>query len=119
MVLGLVRVEQRKFHGADEAYGISLVNEIMPSLLEGAKNIYYSMSSTNGINVGLNNWLDQIRANTRQGSEVPENLLSLDSLLDELRLLKSEEELLLMRKAGEITCEAHNSCHDKCYSWNV
>ena len=30
-----------------------------------------------------------------------------DSLLDELRLLKSEEELLLMRKAGEITCEAH------------
>ena len=96
----------KEVYGADEAYGISLVDEIMPSLLEGAKNIYYSMSSPNGINVGLNNWLDQIRANTRQGSEVPENLLSLDSLLDELRLIKSEEALLLMRKAGEITCEA-------------
>jgi Xaa-Pro aminopeptidase len=97
----------KEVHGADEAYSISLVDEVMPSLLEGARNIYYSMSSPNGINIGLNKWLDQIRANTRQGSEVPENLLSLDSLLDELRLLKDEEELLLMRKAGEITCEAH------------
>ena len=81
----------KEVHGADEAYSISLVDEVMPSLLEGARNIYYSMSSPNGINVRMNKWLDQIRANTRQGSEVPENLLSLDPLLDELRLLKSEE----------------------------
>jgi len=97
----------KKVHGADEAYSISLVDEIMPELLEGSRNIYYSMSSPNGINLRLENWLDHIRANKRHGSEVAENLLSLDSLLDELRLIKNEEELTLMRRAGEITCEAH------------
>ena len=97
----------REVHGADEAYSISLIDEIMPELLEGSRNIYYSMSSPNGINLRLDNWLDHIRANKRQGSEVAENLLSLDSLLDELRLIKTEDELLLMRRAGEITCEAH------------
>ena len=65
------------------------------------------MSSPNGVNLRLNHWLDHIRANKRQGSEVAENLLSLDSLLDELRLIKTEDELLLMKRAGEITCEAH------------
>ena len=93
--------------GADEAYSISLVDELMPSLIEGASNIYYSMSSPNGINLKIEGWLNQIRANSRQGSEVPENLLSLDSIVDELRLLKTQDELNLMRKAGEITCEAH------------
>ena len=31
-----------KDFGAEEAYSISEVDELMPSLLEGAKNIYYS-----------------------------------------------------------------------------
>ena len=66
----------REVHGADEAYSISLIDEIMPELLEGSRNIYYSMSSPNGINLRLDNWLDHIRANKRQGSEVAENLLS-------------------------------------------
>ena len=99
----------KEVHGADEAYSISLMaDEIMPELLEGSRNIYYSMSSPNGVNLRLNQWLDHIRTNKRQGSEVAENLLlSLDSLLDELRLIKNEDELLLMKRAGEITCEAH------------
>ena len=97
-----------KDFGAEEAYSISVVDELMPSLLEGAKNIYYSMSSPNGINFKIENWISQIKANARKGSEAPENLMSLDSVLDELRLLKKEEELTLMRKAGEITCEAHS-----------
>lgn len=97
----------KEIYGADEAYSISLLDELMPEFLQGAKNIYYSMSSPNGLELSLVKWLDQIRANKRQGSEVPENLLSLDALLDELRLIKSEEELQIMKKAGDITCGAH------------
>ncbi len=93
--------------GADEAYSISRLNELMPMLLEETKNIYYSMASPNGINSHLNYWLEVIRSNTRQGSEVPQNLFSLDSIIDELRLIKTEEEISLMKRAGEITCKAH------------
>ena len=31
-------------YGADKSFSISMVNEILPSLLEGVRNIYFSMS---------------------------------------------------------------------------
>ena len=96
-----------KNFGADEGFSITLVDELMPGLLEGVSNIYYSMGSPNNINLKIDHWLNSIRLNTRAGAEAPANLLSLDSILDEMRLLKTEEELSLMRKAGQITCDAH------------
>lgn len=93
--------------GADEAYSISELDKVMPSLFKGVNNIYYSMKTPNGINLKLERWLDIIRANVRQGSEAPNNLISLDLILDEMRLLKSEKEVENMRRACEITSNAH------------
>ena len=92
---------------ADKSLSISSVDEIMPELLEGAKNIYYSMSSPCGLDQRINLWVDQIRLNTRAGAEPPQNLLSLDSIIHEMRLLKSEQEIEVMKRAAEITTEAH------------
>ena len=93
--------------GADKSLSISSVDSLMPELLEGAKNIYYSMSSPCGLDQRINTWVDKIRLNTRAGAEPPHNLLSLDSIIHEMRLLKSEEEIEVMRQAAEITTEAH------------
>ena len=93
--------------GADKSLSISSVDSLMPELLEGTKNIYYSMSSPCGLDQRINTWLDQIRLNTRAGAEPPQNLLSLDSVIHEMRLLKSDEEIEVMKQAAEITTEAH------------
>ncbi len=93
--------------GADKAYSYSDINELMPKLMDGAKNVYYSMSSPNGIEGPLSDWIATIRANTRAGSVAPESLLSLDILLHEMRLKKSPEEIAIMKKAGSITTDAH------------
>ena len=93
--------------GADKSLSISSVDSLMPELLEGAKNIYYSMSSPCGLDQRINTWVDQIRLNTRAGAEPPQNLLSLDSVIHEMRLLKSDEEIEVMKQAAEITTEAH------------
>ncbi len=96
-----------KDFGADKSLSISSVDSLMPGLLEGAKNIYYSMSSPCGLDQRINTWVDLIRLNTRAGAEPPQNLLSLDSIIHEMRLLKSEEEIEVMKQAAEITTEAH------------
>ena len=93
--------------GADKSLSISSVDSLMPELLGGAKNIYYSMSSPCGLDKRINIWVDQIRLNTRAGAEPPQNLLSLDSIIHEMRLLKSDEEIEVMKQAAEITTEAH------------
>lgn len=96
-----------KDFGANKSLSISSVDSLMPELLEGAKNIYYSMSSPCGLEKRINAWVDQIRLNTRAGAEPPQNLLSLDSIIHEMRLLKSDEEIEVMKLAAEITTEAH------------
>ena len=94
-------------YGADAAYSINSIDEIMPKLLEGAKNIYFSMSAPCGVDAKISSWVEDIRKNTRSGAEPPQNLLSLDSILHEMRLIKESDEMDLMKKAANITTEAH------------
>ena len=94
-------------YGADASYSINSVDQLMPELLKGSKNIYFSMSSPCGIDSKINHWIEDIRKNMRAGAEPPENLLSLDSILHEMRLIKEDHELDIMKYAADITTEAH------------
>ena len=94
-------------YGADASYSINSVDQLMPELLKGSKNIYFSMSSPCGIDSKINHWIEDIRKNMRAGAEPPENLLSLDSILHEMRLIKEDHELDIMKHAADITTEAH------------
>ena len=55
----------------------------------------------------ISSWVEDIRKNTRSGAEPPQNLLSLDSILHEMRLIKESNEMDLMKQAANITTEAH------------
>ena len=94
-------------YGADNAYSINSLDQMMPDLLAGVKNIYFSMSAPCGVDTKISQWMEDIRKNTRAGAEPPNNLLSLDSILHEMRLIKEDHEMNLMKKAADITTEAH------------
>ena len=94
-------------YGADNAYSINSLDQMMPDLLAGVKNIYFSMSAPCGVDTKISHWMEDIRKNTRAGAEPPNNLLSLDSILHEMRLIKEDHEMNLMKKAADITTEAH------------
>lgn len=92
---------------ADNAYSINSIDQMMPELLAGVKNIYFSMSAPCGVDLKISQWVEDIRRNTRAGAEPPHNLLSLDSILHEMRLIKEDHEMDLMKQAADITTEAH------------
>ena len=92
---------------ADNAYSINSIDQMMPELLAGVKNIYFSMSAPCGVDLKISQWVEDIRKNTRAGAEPPHNLLSLDSILHEMRLIKEDHEMDLMKQAADITTEAH------------
>ena len=92
---------------ADNAYSIKSIDQMMPELLAGVKNIYFSMSAPCGVDLKISQWVEDIRKNTRAGAEPPHNLLSLDSILHEMRLIKEDYEMDLMKQAADITTEAH------------
>lgn len=93
--------------GADDAFPVSDIDDILPGLIEGRERVYYSMGRSEGFDRRLMGWVNSIRGKAAVGAVPPGDFTDLDHLVHELRLKKSSAELRLMARAGEITAAAH------------
>jgi Xaa-Pro aminopeptidase len=91
----------------DDAYPFSDLDDILPGLLEGRTRVYYHFGRDVEFDLKLIGWVNRVRSQVRQGAEPPHEFLELGHLLHELRLFKSRDELRAMRRAAEISSEAH------------
>jgi Xaa-Pro aminopeptidase len=103
-----------KLHGADDAFPISDIDEILPGLLEGRKRVYYAMGKAPEFDRQVMDWVNVIRSKVRSGAQPPEEFLDLDHFLHELRLFKSPAEHRLMKKAAEVSARAHVRAMQTC-----
>ncbi len=97
----------REQYGADDAFPIDDIDEILPGLLEGRDRVYYALGRNRTFDTRLLDWIDGIRARARSGAVPPDEFVDLDHLLHEARLFKTATELKVMRKAGAISARAH------------
>ena len=95
-------------YGADDAFPISDLDDILPGLIEGRERVYYAMGRNADFDRRVMQWVNVIRSKVRAGAHPPGEFLDLDHLLHELRLFKSAAELRIMREAGKISAHAHN-----------
>ena len=100
--------------GLDDAFPIDDLDEILPGLIEGTNRIYYSMGHDDHFDQRVMGWVNQIRRLARSGAAPPADFTDLAFLLHEQRLIKSAAELRVMRKAGEISAEAHIRAMREC-----
>lgn len=91
----------------DEAYPISSLDEMLPKLLVDQPKVYYALGQDAGWDLRLTGWLNQVREQSRSGLSTPTEICDSRTLIDEMRLFKSTEELQLMRCAAEISSGAH------------
>ncbi len=94
-------------YGADDAFPIDDIDDILPGLLEGRDRVYYAMGKDLTFDRHLMEWVNTIRSQSRAGAIPPGEFIDLDHLLHELRLFKSAAEQKIMRAAGEISTRAH------------
>ncbi|MCH8542440.1 MAG: Xaa-Pro aminopeptidase [Alcanivorax sp.] len=94
-------------YGADDAFPISDINEILPGLIEGRERVYYDLGRDADFDRQVMSWVNSIRAKVRTGAHPPGEFLALTHLLHDMRLYKSAAELKVMRRAGEIAAAAH------------
>jgi Xaa-Pro aminopeptidase len=91
--------------GADDAFPISDLDDILPGLLEERRHVYYSMGSNSDFDHRMLGWLNQMRH--FGGGVSPPELVALGHFLHDMRLFKSAGEVRLMRSALEVTSAAH------------
>ena len=94
-------------YGADDAFPITDMDDILPGLLEGKNKVYSAIGKDKEFDQRLMEWVNSIRAKARTGAVPPGEFVDLDHLLHENRLFKKPAELKLMRKAAKISAEAH------------
>jgi Xaa-Pro aminopeptidase len=97
----------REQFGFDEAYPIDELDKMMPSLLENQPKLYATLGADPAWDSRLIGWLNEVRSRARTGVQAPKEILDLRSLVHEMRLFKDESELATMRRAGQISRDAH------------
>ena len=93
--------------GVDEAYPYGDLRERLPALIGGHDRLYYRLGFQRGIDDVVLHAIATLRARARHGSHWPTEIVDPAVVLHEMRLIKSEAELDLMRKAAQLTCDAH------------
>ncbi|NGX15884.1 Xaa-Pro aminopeptidase [Wenzhouxiangella sp. XN24] len=96
-----------KDFGADDAFPISDIDDILPGLLENCERVYYAMGLNAEFDQRLLGWINQLRAASKNGVTAPNEFVALDHLLHDMRLFKSRSEIATMRKAAKIAAGAH------------
>ena len=96
-----------KDHGADDAFPIQDIDEILPGLLERCSRVFYTMGAHPEFDKHVIGWVNRLRSQSKQGSHTPQEFVALDHPLHEMRLFKSRVELASMRRSAQIACAAH------------
>ena len=101
-------------YGADDAFPIDDIDEILPGLLEQKQRVYYTMGKDPGFDGKLLDWINQLRGKTRIGRSPPHQFIDVAYLLHDMRLFKSRSEVALMRRAAEVSIRAHERAMQVC-----
>ena len=92
---------------ADEAFVVSELDARLTALVEGAATLWFKVGADAAWDARLARILTELRAAARMGRKPPEAIVEPGRVLHELRLVKAPDEIAKLRRAAEITAEAH------------
>lgn len=104
----------RERYGADDAFPITDIDDILPGLLENRARVHYVMGRRPEFDRQVMEWINRLRERARAGIHTPGEFVSLDHLLHDMRLYKSRAEVAAMRRAAKISAKAHARAMQTC-----
>ena len=93
--------------GADDAFPIEDIDDILPGLLENRPKIFSCMGRYSEFDHQLLQWFNEVKSKKRAGVNAPGELVDISHLLHELRLIKSSHEISIMKRAARVSADAH------------
>ena len=93
--------------GADDAFPIEDIDDILPGLLENRPKIFSCMGRYSEFDNQLLQWFNEVKSKNRAGISAPGELVDISHLLHEFRLIKSNHEISIMKRAARVSADAH------------
>ncbi|HSB08035.1 MAG TPA: aminopeptidase P N-terminal domain-containing protein [Blastocatellia bacterium] len=97
----------RRDYGADAAFTIDKLDEELPKLAEKADRIYYRFGSDPTFDERLVGFMRRFQRQRQREGTGPTSVIDPAEILHEMRLIKAQDELELLRRAIDITCDGH------------
>jgi Xaa-Pro aminopeptidase len=93
--------------GADEAFPSQDFAKHLPDLLRKARRVYFQLGRDPSVDAIVTGTLDEMRLRSRANAAPAESISDPRSITHPMRVFKQPAELDIMRRAAEITREAH------------
>ncbi|MEY8216169.1 MAG: Xaa-Pro aminopeptidase [Colwellia sp.] len=100
-------------YGIDKSFEVAEIDNLLPDYLDGKSQVLLGFSD-HDFAAQVFIWLKQVQSSMRQGAKTPQHLTDADPIVAELRLIKTDNELALMRQANHISGLAHQRAMKKC-----
>ena len=113
----------RRDFGADEAYAHTELLGHLPKLLESTRRLHHQLGRDHELDRRIAETCDGLRLRSRTGVIAADTVIDPRSILHELRLHKEHPELDVMRRAADISREAHQEAarlaHDGVFEYEL
>jgi Xaa-Pro aminopeptidase len=94
-------------YGADEAYPVGELDARLSGFVENAPTLWWRLGQEPAWDARMARVVAELRAAGRAGKRAPLAIVDPGRILHELRLVKTPDEIAKLRRAAEITAEAH------------
>jgi len=95
--------------GADAAFPIAELDSKLPELLSGVDDLHFSFGRDEDWDARMLRLVGKMRTAERRGTRAPVRFVDARLTLHEMRLIKSPDEIATLRRAADITAEAHTA----------
>ena len=110
-------------YNADQSFDIADIDNILKDLLHGRERVFYSIGKHKTYDDKVTEAFKTLRESQRQGGVVPNEIVSVDTIIHDMRQIKSRKEIQLMKQAARIGVEAHlrvmNECKPSVYEYQI
>ena len=93
--------------GADDAFPIGDIDDILPGLMEQCDRVYHTMGVHPEFDSQVIDWVKTLRVRGHGAVQAPQEFVALDHYLHDMRLYKSRSEVSRLRRAARIAQVAH------------
>jgi len=94
-----------KDHGFDLAFNNTEIDQRLPDLLAGHNQVFYPVGKSKTLDADIIEWIKSAKSKDRHSSAI--DIADASSKVGNQRLIKDADEIQIMKKACQISAEAH------------
>lgn len=93
--------------GLDRAYPLTALDAQIVQLFDGCNAVYLCLGQDVEFEAQVSEWISAVKAKARTGAKAPNKIVNLEPIVHEKRLIKSPEEIEVLRESCALAAKAH------------